>query len=187
MGTVRARNSGFAFFASIPTARSDSRRFLGFVGPPDRHLFRKCIGPEPNHRPGEWMVVPISTRYVPSTTFGVRLLLLCQPPSGVRLLHGSTLKFLLLNVLPAIVTTIGPVDAPMGTTAFNRVAVSTVNRAARPLKVTLLVLSRLYPSTVMVCPTLPNAGRGETDGANPRSMRNTVPSPPPFWEFSVVP
>lgn len=61
----------------------------------------------------------------------------------------------------AFVTIIGPLVAPFGTTAVNCVSETTLNAAAVPLKVTLVVSVKLVPVTVTVVPAVPLVGEKE--------------------------
>ena len=59
---------------------------------------------------------------------------------------------------PAVVTEIGPVVAPLGTTALSDVAVTAVGVTGIPLKRTWTAVSRPVPVTVTSVPTVPPAG-----------------------------
>src|ERR1043165_995224 len=72
---------------------------------------------------------------------------------------GTTVKSVALESEPAAVrTSILPVVAPLGTTAFRLVAEDTVTWAATPLNFTALLLSNPDPSTVTEIPAGPLAG-----------------------------
>ena len=73
-----------------------------------------------------------------------------------------TVKSLVLVTEPAgVVTLIGPVVAPAGTVAVILVALTTLNVAATPLKVTLVAPVKFVPVIVTVVPTGPNVGVNE--------------------------
>jgi hypothetical protein len=73
-----------------------------------------------------------------------------------------TVKLLaLVTEPPGVVTLIGPVVAPAGTVAVILVALTTLNVAATPLKVTLVAAVRFVPVIVTVVPTGPKVGANE--------------------------
>ena len=84
------------------------------------------------------------------------------PLVGEKLLivgAGMTVKVLpLLAVPPAVVTLIGPVEAPAGTVAVIVVAEFTVNVALVPLNSTALAPVKLVPLMVTLVPTGPLPG-----------------------------
>ena len=81
------------------------------------------------------------------------------PRTGVLRTDYVTVKVVaLLAPPPDVVTAIFPVLAPVGTVTVIDVSELMVKVAATPPIVTLVVLSRLTPVTVMVLPTAPLAG-----------------------------
>src|SRR3989442_10446949 len=84
------------------------------------------------------------------------------PLAGEKLVivgGGMTVKLLaLLAVPPAVVTLIGPVEAPLGTVAAIEVDEFTVKPALTPLNRTALAPVKLVPLMVTLVPTGPLAG-----------------------------
>src|SRR5208282_1376770 len=92
--------------------------------------------------------------------------------------HGVTLNSVLLfSASFGVVTLTKPLVAPAGIVARIRVFDETVNVAAVPLKVTLVVPVRLFPRMKTFVPTLPEVGRVKTNGRSPSERLNTVPHP----------
>ena len=91
---------------------------------------------------------------------------------------GVTRKFTLLaNMRLGAVTLTLPVVAPSGAVVLISVLETTVNVAAVPLKVTLVVPVRLFPRIITGVPTLPEAGNVFMKGPSPTDRLKTVPSP----------
>jgi len=65
--------------------------------------------------------------------------------------------------------------APAGTVAVISVAETTVNRAAVPLKLTLVAPVKSVPSIFTAPPTLPTWGSIFTKGESPMEILYTVP------------
>jgi hypothetical protein len=74
---------------------------------------------------------------------------------------------LLLSVFFGVVTSTVPVVAPVGTAAVISVLDKTVNVAAVPLKLTLVVPVRLFPRMMTLAPTLPDVGSVSTNAPSP--------------------
>jgi hypothetical protein len=90
--------------------------------------------------------------------------------------YGVIRKFTLLLRLPmAVVTTTGPVVAPVGTVVLVSVAETTVNCAAVPLKLTAVEPVRLLPRITTAAPALPDVGSISTNELSPRDSLKTVP------------
>ena len=93
---------------------------------------------------------------------------------------------LLDSVRLGVFTFTGPVVAPTGTVVVISEFETTWNKAAVPLKVTLVVPVRLFPRISTDVPTLPKVGRVSTKNPSPTPTLKIVPSPlvPPL---EVVP
>jgi hypothetical protein len=87
-----------------------------------------------------------------------------------------TVKLLVLVTEPAgVVTLIGPVVAPAGTVAAILVALTTLNVAATPLKVTLVAPVKFVPVIVTVVPTGPKVGVNEVIVGAPAAVVTLKP------------
>ena len=86
-------------------------------------------------------------------------------------------KGTLLNSLWLGVSTVTvPVVAPTGTVVLISDFETTVNFAAVPLKVTLVVPARFVPRIMTLAPILPDVGRVSTKERRPTDRLKTVPS-----------
>src|ERR1700677_1867888 len=94
-------------------------------------------------------------------------------PAPIQAHHGSTVKLLLLVVVPpALVTDIVPLVAPAGTVAVMYPEASTTEAADLPLKVTAVVPTNAEPLSVIFAPTNPLVGvNSKAPGAGEFSPR----------------
>ena len=76
-----------------------------------------------------------------------------------------------------VFTSTVPVVAPDGTFVLISDFEMTVNFAAVPLKVTLVVPVRSVPRILMAAPTWPELGSVSTNGPRPTDRLKTVPQP----------
>ena len=81
------------------------------------------------------------------------------------------------KVPPGVATWTWPVEAPSGTVVVMSEADVTVNDAAMPLKVTLVVPIRLVPRILTARPTFPEVGSVFTNEPSPETSWKTVPTP----------
>lgn len=112
------------------------------------------------------------------------------PLVGVKpLICGVTRNTTLLLSVPAGVTTVTlPVVAPAGTVVVISELDTTVNVAAVPLKLTLVVPVRLFPRIFTVFPTFPEVGSVSTKGPRPTAKLKIVPQPMTSpWYVQAVP
>jgi hypothetical protein len=84
-----------------------------------------------------------------------------------------------------VVTCTLPLVAPVGTVVVISVLDTTVNVAAVPLNVTLVLPVRLLPKMITLVPTLPEVGRVSTNGLSPTERLKIVPQPPE--QLALVP
>ena len=90
---------------------------------------------------------------------------------------GVTRNFtLLVKVRLGVVTFTLPVVAPLGTVVVISV-LETLNVAALPLNVTLVLRFRLFHRILTAAPTLPEVGSVSTKGPSPTDRLKIVPSP----------
>lgn len=100
---------------------------------------------------------------------------------------GATVKSSVLVALPAeLVTVIGPVVAPEGTTALIRVPDTTVKVAPTPLKATEDVPAKFVPVMVTVLPTAPMDGENEEMVGTAVTMKSVALVPVPLPVVTVI-